>query len=62
MTMDQTHLMDSDVFITAKNLYYAFDIYPGFWFTITGQAESSASTGFAANCSRATRRRISSGG
>ena len=23
--------MDSDVFITAKNLYYAFDICPGFW-------------------------------
>lgn len=23
--------MDSDVFITAKNRYYAFDICPGFW-------------------------------
>jgi hypothetical protein len=23
--------VDSDVFITAKNLYYAFDICPGFW-------------------------------
>ena len=23
--------MDSDVLITAKNLYYAFDICPGFW-------------------------------
>ncbi|MCY4264956.1 MAG: DUF4411 family protein [Gammaproteobacteria bacterium] len=23
--------MDSDVLITAKNLYHAFDICPGFW-------------------------------
>ncbi len=29
--MKQTYLVDSDVFITAKNLYYAFDICPGFW-------------------------------
>ncbi|MEJ5344448.1 MAG: DUF4411 family protein [Chloroflexus sp.] len=29
---NQTHyLLDSDVFITAKNTYYAFDICPGFW-------------------------------
>lgn len=25
------YLLDSDVFITAKNTYYAFDICPGFW-------------------------------
>lgn len=25
------NIVDSDVFITAKNLYYAFDICPGFW-------------------------------
>lgn len=25
------YVVDSDVFITAKNLYYAFDICPGFW-------------------------------
>ena len=25
------YLLDSDVLITAKNLYYAFDICPGFW-------------------------------
>ena len=31
MTLDQICLVDSDVFITAKNLYYAFDICPGFW-------------------------------
>ena len=28
---DQSYLVDSDVLITAKNLYYAFDICPGFW-------------------------------
>ena len=27
----QFYLVDSDVLITAKNLYYAFDICPGFW-------------------------------
>ena len=26
-----TYLVDSDVLITAKNLYYAFDLCPGFW-------------------------------
>ena len=31
MMVDQTYLVDSDVFITAKNLYYSFDICPGFW-------------------------------
>lgn len=31
MMVDRTYLMDSDVFITAKNLYYSFDICPGFW-------------------------------
>ena len=25
------HLIDADVFISAKNSYYAFDICPGFW-------------------------------
>ena len=29
--MSPTYLVDSDVFITAKNLYYAFDLCPGFW-------------------------------
>jgi hypothetical protein len=28
------YLIDSDVLITAKNLYYAFDICPGFWKSI----------------------------
>lgn len=31
MSMDQIYLVDSDVFITARNLYYLFDICPGFW-------------------------------
>lgn len=29
--MPRTYLVDADVFITAKNLYYAFDLCPGFW-------------------------------
>lgn len=31
MIANRLHLIDSDVLITAKNLYYAFDICPGFW-------------------------------
>ena len=31
MMVDQIYLVDSDIFITAKNLYYSFDICPGFW-------------------------------
>lgn len=31
MISDRIYLVDSDVFITAKNLYYSFDICPGFW-------------------------------
>ena len=31
MTAAATFVLDSDVFIAAKNLYYAFDICPGFW-------------------------------
>ena len=34
------YLLDSDVFITAKNAYYAFDICPGFWKAILHQHES----------------------
>lgn len=29
--MPSIYLVDADVFITAKNLYYAFDLCPGFW-------------------------------
>lgn len=31
MTGMPSHIVDSDVFITAKNRYYAFDLCPGFW-------------------------------
>lgn len=31
MTANQRYILDSDVLITAKNRYYAFDICPGFW-------------------------------
>jgi hypothetical protein len=31
MTTQPPFLLDSDVFIAAKNTYYAFDICPGFW-------------------------------
>ena len=31
MSDPAVYLLDSDVFITAKNTYYAFDICPGFW-------------------------------
>jgi hypothetical protein len=31
MTKSPVFLLDSDVFIAAKNAYYAFDICPGFW-------------------------------
>ncbi len=26
-----THVLDADVFIEAKRLYYDFDVFPGFW-------------------------------
>ena len=29
--MESAYIVDSDVFITAKNRFYAFDICPGFW-------------------------------
>ncbi|MEZ4225971.1 MAG: DUF4411 family protein [Polyangiaceae bacterium] len=31
MPTSKLFLVDSDVFITAKNRYYAFDLCPGFW-------------------------------
>jgi hypothetical protein len=34
-------VLDSDVFIAAKNLYYAFDICPGFWNGILSAYEQS---------------------
>lgn len=31
MTHPRRFILDADVFITAKNAYYAFDICPGYW-------------------------------
>ncbi len=31
MSKPPVYLLDADVFITAKNTYYAFEICPGFW-------------------------------
>lgn len=31
MSVDRPYVLDSDVFIAAKNSYYAFAICPGFW-------------------------------
>lgn len=31
MIRKHTYILDSDVFISAKNTYYAFEICPGFW-------------------------------
>lgn len=34
------YLIDSDVLITAKNSYYAFDLCPGFWNSLLDQHQS----------------------
>jgi len=34
MAVPRRYIVDSDVFITAKNLYYAFEICPGFWASV----------------------------
>ena len=34
MAAGHTYVLDADVFITAKNRYYAFDICPGFWASV----------------------------
>lgn len=31
MNAARIYIMDADVFISAKNQYYAFEICPGFW-------------------------------
>lgn len=35
-------LLDSDIFIAAKNAYYAFDICPGFWSALLKAHERGA--------------------
>jgi hypothetical protein len=34
------YIIDSDVLITAKNSYYAFDLCPGFWSSLLAQHQS----------------------
>ena len=34
MAVPRRYIVDSDVFIPAKNLYYAFEICPGFWASV----------------------------
>jgi hypothetical protein len=34
------YLIDSDVLITAKNSYYAFDLCPGFWTSLLDKHQS----------------------
>jgi hypothetical protein len=34
------YVLDANVLITAKNLYYAFDLAPGFWNNLANLAES----------------------
>lgn len=40
MKREPKRVLDSDVFIAAKNLYYAFDICPGFWDAVVEGHES----------------------
>lgn len=40
MTESSFFLLDTNVFIEAKNRYYAFAICPGFWSSIVGHFES----------------------
>jgi hypothetical protein len=40
MSLKPAYIVDSDVFITAKNRYYAFDICPGFWDSVIHQCHA----------------------
>ncbi len=40
MTPTGPFVLDSDVFIAAKNSYYAFAICPGFWHSLIGHHEA----------------------
>lgn len=42
MSVRRVYLVDSDIFITAKNLYYPFDICPGFWKSLLHYHRESA--------------------
>lgn len=39
MSINRPYILDSDVFITAKNTYYAFTICPGFWDSLISHCE-----------------------
>lgn len=43
MDDDPVYLLDSNVFMEAKNRYYAFDIVPGFWQALINSAVNTAS-------------------
>lgn len=48
------YVIDSDVLITAKNSYYAFDLCPGFWSSLrvkhrAGQVHSLRGGGYDAD-------------
>jgi hypothetical protein len=40
MDDDPVYLLDSNVFMEAKNRYYAFDIVPGFWQALINSAKT----------------------
>lgn len=40
--MTEKFLLDSNVFIQAKNSYYAFEVCPGFWDSILGHYKTGA--------------------
>lgn len=42
MSGKPVYIVDSDVFITAKNRYYAFDICPGFWASVLHHCNGGA--------------------
>ena len=43
MSMDQVYLVDSNVFITPRNLYYLFDICPSFWNSLLHHQQQAGS-------------------
>jgi hypothetical protein len=40
VSVEPIYIVDSDVFITAKDRYYAFDLCPGFWDSIIHEHEA----------------------
>ena len=50
------YLLDTNVFIEAKNRYYAFDIAPGFWTWLDTAHQKSLACSIEAHPSRGCRR------